>query len=158
MNRSVRDKDVIVKRLLYYTNVLVSQSRFLRCSKMVKSRPASSSSGSSILQRGGRECFIENLHEERQKFRGSRQGLCARNSTFKLESCLKTYQRRVYKLLSILQNFMFRYLSAVFMHSLSKYVLASRVSIPLRFYQRRWATVQRLLNKILTFKFYFLLY
>lgn len=157
MNRSVRDKDVIVKHLLYYTNVLVSQSRFLRCSEMVKSRPASSSSGSMYFVARG-ERFIENLREERQKFRGSRQGLCARNSTFKLESCLKTYQRRVYKLLSILQNFMFRYLSAVFMRSLSKYVLASRVSILLRFYQRRWATVQRLLNKILTFKFYFLLY
>lgn len=157
MNRSVRDKDVIVKHLLYYTNVLVSQSRFLRCSEMVKSRPVSSSSGSMYFVARG-ERFIENLREERQKFRGSRQGLCARNSTFKLESCLKTYQRRVYKLLSILQNFMFRYLSAVFMRSLSKYVLASRVSILLRFYQRRWATVQRLLNKILTFKFYFLLY
>lgn len=157
MNRSVRDKDVIVKHLLYYTNVLVSQSRFLRCSEMVKSRPASSSSGSMYFVARG-ERFIENLREERQKFRGSRQGLCARNSTFKLESCLKTYQRRVYKLLSILQNFMFRYLSAVFMRSLSKYVLASRVSILLRFYQRRWTTVQRLLNKILTFKFYFLLY
>lgn len=157
MNRSVRDKDVIVKHLLYYTNVLVSQSRFLRCSEMVKSRPASSSSGSMYFV-ARRERFIENLREERQKFRGSRQGLCARNSTFKLESCLKTYQRRVYKLLSILQNFMFRYLSAVFMRSLSKYVLASRVSILLRFYQRRWAIVQRLLNKILTFKFYFLLY
>lgn len=156
MNRSVRDKDVIVKHLLYYTNVLVSQSRFLRCSEMIKSRPASSSSGSMYFVARG-ERFIENLREERQKFRGSRQGLCARNSTFKLESCLKTYQRRVYKLLSILQNFMFRYLSAVFMRSLSKYVLASRVSILLRFYQRRWA-IQRLLNKILTFKFYFLLY
>lgn len=64
MNRSVRDKDVIVKHLLYYTNVLVSQSRFLHCSEMVKSRPASSSSGSMYFVARG-ERFIENLREER---------------------------------------------------------------------------------------------